>query len=142
MCIRDRDGVDWLYIILNDFLKQEKIPDDLKESEIVAIYKQKGDILECGNYRGIKLLEIAQKIYERVIERRIRERIKTETLCKCSLRMPISLVSCPGKAQLTLSSFCDRYRKRFWKEIIRDIGHLWIWRRPLIEYQGKCCTGA
>jgi len=45
----------------------------MKESEIVTIYKQKGDALEYGNYRGIKLLEIALKIYERVIERRIRE---------------------------------------------------------------------
>ena len=41
----------------------------------MTIYKQKGDALECGNYRGIKLLEIALKVYERVIERRIRERV-------------------------------------------------------------------
>ena len=41
---------------------------------LVAV-KQKGDALECGNYRGIKLLEIALKVYERVIERRIRERV-------------------------------------------------------------------
>jgi len=73
--ILGHDGIDWLYVILNDFLKQEKIPDDMKESEIVTIYKQKGDALECGNYRGIKLLEIALKVYERVIERRIRERV-------------------------------------------------------------------
>jgi len=53
----------------------ERIPDDLKESEIVTIYKQKGDALECGNDRGIKLLEIALKVYERVTERRIRERV-------------------------------------------------------------------
>ena len=39
----------------------------------MTIYKQKGDALECGNYRGIKLLEIALKVCERAIERRIRE---------------------------------------------------------------------
>ena len=71
----DKLGVDWLHTILNEFLIDEQIPGDLKESEIVTIYKQKGDALECGNYRGIKLLEIALKVYERVIERRIRERV-------------------------------------------------------------------
>jgi len=37
----DEDGIDWLYIILNNFLQQDKLPDDMKESEIVTIYKQK-----------------------------------------------------------------------------------------------------
>ena len=31
--------------------------------------------MECGNYRGIKLLEIGLKVYERVIERRIRQQV-------------------------------------------------------------------
>jgi hypothetical protein len=37
-----QDGIDWLYIILNDFMKNETLPTDMKESEIVTIYKQKG----------------------------------------------------------------------------------------------------
>ena len=67
----DELGVDWLHTIFNEFLTDERVPSDLKESEIVTIYKQKGDALECGKYREIKLLEIALKVYERVIERRI-----------------------------------------------------------------------
>lgn len=72
----DQDGIDWLYIILNDFMRHELLPDDLKASEIITIYKQKGDALECGNYRGIKLLEIGLKVYERVIEGRIRQQVE------------------------------------------------------------------
>jgi len=71
----DELGVDWLHTIFNEFLTDERVPSDLKESEIVTIYKQKGDALECGKYREIKLLEIALKVYERVIERRIRETV-------------------------------------------------------------------
>jgi len=39
-----------VYVILNDFMKNKKLPNDMKVSEIVTIYKQK-DALECGNYR-------------------------------------------------------------------------------------------
>jgi len=52
-----QDCIDWLNIILNDFMNNEKLPNDMKGSEIVTIYKQKVDAPECRNYRGIKLLE-------------------------------------------------------------------------------------
>ena len=37
-------------------MKQEELPHDLKETEIVALYKKIGNAMECRNYRGIKLL--------------------------------------------------------------------------------------
>jgi len=37
----DEVGVNWLHTILNEFPRDERIPGDLKESEIVTIYKQK-----------------------------------------------------------------------------------------------------
>ena len=39
----------------------------------MPIYKGKGDIQECGNYRGIKLISHTMKIWEKIIERRLRE---------------------------------------------------------------------
>ena len=42
-----------------------------KKSEIVSIYKQKGDPLECG----IKLLEHGIKTFEKILERRLRKLI-------------------------------------------------------------------
>ncbi|XP_076916872.1 uncharacterized protein LOC143576731 [Bidens hawaiensis] len=39
---------------------------------IVPVYKNKGDAQSCGNYRGIKLLSHTMKLWERVIETRIR----------------------------------------------------------------------
>ena len=48
------------------------MPDEWKTSVIVPIFKGKGDVMSCGSYRGVKLLEHAMKIVERVLERRIR----------------------------------------------------------------------
>ena len=48
------------------------MPDERKTSVIVPIFKGKGDVMSCGSYRGVKLLEHAMKIVERVLERRIR----------------------------------------------------------------------
>ena len=39
------------------------------------IFKGKGDVMSCGSYRGVKLLEHSTKIVERVLERRIQTQI-------------------------------------------------------------------
>ena len=38
---------------------------------IVPIFKGKGDVMSCGSYRGVKTLEYAMKIVERVLESQI-----------------------------------------------------------------------
>ena len=48
------------------------IPDEWKTSVVVPIFKGKGDVMNCGSYRGFKLLDRGMKIIERVLERRIR----------------------------------------------------------------------
>jgi len=42
---------------------------------VLPIYKWKGDAVECGSYRGIKLLQRAMKVVERIFENRIRQQI-------------------------------------------------------------------
>ena len=53
------------------------MPEEWKKSEIVPIYKQKGDPLECGNFRGIKLLEHGMKMF---VERRLRKLITVNNM--------------------------------------------------------------
>ncbi len=43
-----------------------KIPADWEESFIMCLYKGKGDSLDRGNYRGLKLTEQVLKIIERI----------------------------------------------------------------------------
>ena len=42
---------------------------------LVPLYKGKGDIKECGNFQGIKLMSHSMKLWERVIEARIRKEV-------------------------------------------------------------------
>ena len=48
------------------------IPDEWKTSVVVPIFKGKGDVMNCGLYRRVKLLEYGIKVIERVLKRRIR----------------------------------------------------------------------
>ena len=56
------EGIDMLWDMMQRIYEQEKIPTEWRESVIIPIYKEKGDIQDCGNYREIKL---TMKIWER-----------------------------------------------------------------------------
>ena len=56
-------------------VKEGCIPEDWKSSVVLPVYKGKGDTMECGSYRGIKLLEHAMKVVERIFEHRILQQI-------------------------------------------------------------------
>ena len=65
-------GVKVMMELCQRVLYGREMPDGWKTSVIVPIFKGKGDEMSCGSYRGVKLLEHAIKIVERVLERRIR----------------------------------------------------------------------
>ena len=46
--------------------------DEWRKSILVPIYKNKGEIQSCTNYRGIKLMCHTIKLWERAIEQRLR----------------------------------------------------------------------
>ena len=54
---------------------------------------------------------------------------------------PISLDSCQEGEPLIQFLFSAKYRKRFWRGIENDTGHLWIWRKLLTECPERCYTG-
>jgi len=54
--------------LCNGIVKEGSIPEDWKSSAVLPICK--GDPMECGFYRGIKLLEHAMKVVERIFEHR------------------------------------------------------------------------
>jgi len=71
-------GIQWILDLCNGILKEGSIPGDWKSSEVLPVYKGKGDPMECGSYKGIKLLKHAMKVVERIFEYRIRQQIEIE----------------------------------------------------------------
>ncbi|XP_070002596.1 uncharacterized protein [Nicotiana sylvestris] len=49
--------------------------DEWRWSTVVPLYKNKGDIQSCNNYTGIKLLSHTIKVWERVVEMRVRRTV-------------------------------------------------------------------
>ena len=60
-----------LHLLFEDIWEEEEIPLDWKEGYIIKIPK-KGDLSVCSNYRGISLLSVPSKIFNRVILNRIK----------------------------------------------------------------------
>ena len=54
----------------------ERVPEEWKRSVLIPIYKNKGDAQCCENYRGIKLISHTMKVWERIIETRLRDRVE------------------------------------------------------------------
>ena len=52
------------------------MPEEWRRSVLIPIYKNKGDTQCCGNYRGIKLMSHTMKIWERIIEARLRDSVE------------------------------------------------------------------
>ena len=54
----------------------EGMPEEWRRSVLISIYKNKGDAQCCGNYTGIKLISHTMKVWERIIEARLRNRVE------------------------------------------------------------------
>ena len=66
--------------LIEDIISEGCIPTDWQESFIVNLYKGKGDVLNRGNYRGLKLIEQVMKVLERVVEGLIRQRVEIDEM--------------------------------------------------------------
>jgi hypothetical protein len=70
-CLAERVVV-WLTKLFNLIFRSNKMPEEWRRSILVPIFKNKGDVQSCTNYRGIKLMSHMMKLWERVIEHRLR----------------------------------------------------------------------
>ncbi|KAK3542797.1 hypothetical protein QTP70_003002 [Hemibagrus guttatus] len=66
-------AVEFLASLFNRVLESERMPEEWRRSVLVPIFKNKGDVQSCCNYRGIKLMSHTMKVWERVVEARLRK---------------------------------------------------------------------
>ena len=66
-------GTRWMTNLINNIVKEGCIPDDLRKSIMVSMYKGK------GSYKDSRLLEQPIKVLERVLENRIRYQLQLKS---------------------------------------------------------------
>ena len=73
MEVHGKDGDKVFDQTVQQIFGGERIPEEWRRSVLIPIYKNKGDAQYCGNYRGIKLMSHTMKVWERIIEARLRD---------------------------------------------------------------------
>ena len=68
-------GISLLTSVFRRMMDEEQTPTEWANSLTVPLFKGKGDSLLCDKYRGLRLLEHAMKIWERVLLARLRPHI-------------------------------------------------------------------
>ena len=73
-----KESVRRLAEVANIMLEGNKMPESWRKSDLIPIFKEKGDVRSCGNYRSIKQLEHGMKLIERIFERRPQKVVKLD----------------------------------------------------------------
>ncbi|XP_068233473.1 uncharacterized protein [Palaemon carinicauda] len=71
--IQAPDGEEWMLDLLRVIWEEEIMPKDWEGRLMVSKFEQKGNIMECSDYRGIKLKEHGLKLLEKVLDERLRK---------------------------------------------------------------------
>ncbi|BHF69740.1 hypothetical protein SprV_0301278600 [Sparganum proliferum] len=80
--------MDHLTALFQEMWRQGEVPQDFKDATIVHIYKRKGNRQICDNHRGISLLNIAGKIFARILLNRLNNHLEQGLLpeSQCGFR--------------------------------------------------------
>jgi len=61
-------------------VREGSIPAVWRKIWMISVLKVKGDALECGSFRGIKLLDQVMKVFERVMERKTKNLVSLDDM--------------------------------------------------------------
>ena len=55
-------ALEFLTKLYNRMMERERMPEEWRDSVLIPIFKNKGDVQSCSNYRGIKLINHTMKL--------------------------------------------------------------------------------
>ena len=70
-------GLHWMYRLFRMIWKGKEVPEDWRKGLIIPVFK-KGDKKKCNNYRGIILISHVAKIFERILEKKVKMKVEEE----------------------------------------------------------------
>ena len=70
----DLKTVEIMYSLFENIWEKEEVPTNWKEGYLIKLPK-KGDLRNCNNYRGIKLLSVPGKVFNRILLERMKGRV-------------------------------------------------------------------
>ena len=70
----DEAVVRWVTDLCNAIVREGVIPKDWRKSWMMSIYKGKGNVLDCGFHRGIKLIDHIMKVLQRLMEKKVKSK--------------------------------------------------------------------
>ena len=73
-------ALKFLTKLYNRTMEGERMPEEWRDSVLIPIFKNKGDVQSCSNYRGIKLISHTMKLWERIVEKRLRREVQQPTV--------------------------------------------------------------
>ena len=106
-----------LHEVLCQCWQEGAVPQDMRDSNIITIYKNKGERNDYNNYRGISLRSIVGKVFARVIPIRLlklAERIYPDSQCgfraeRSTIDMIFSLRNVTKEVQRTPYALVHRF---------------------------------
>ena len=71
-----RTGIAQITNVFQKIMHSEVCPEEWKDSTTLPFFKGKGDPLQCGKYRGLRLLEHGMKLWEKILDGRLKDVVK------------------------------------------------------------------
>ncbi|KAK6756135.1 hypothetical protein RB195_014491 [Necator americanus] len=102
-------GSMWLATLFNKIVAEGRTSDVWQTSVTVPLWKRKGDIADCTSYRPMRLLCHTMKVFERVLEARLRK-IVSVSLNQCGFVKDCSTIDAIHAVRILLEKHREKNR--------------------------------